>query len=106
MHSLVMGAAVNPGALTQVRAMRSHCVTTPEALIAATGPTVRNDDRPNPNGVRLYKPGITPRSFERSRAEGRQQPCQLLLGTVQPQQRRSIVTSRHLARPAAARPAH
>jgi hypothetical protein len=57
-HSLVTAAAVNPEALTQVRAMRSRRVTTPLALMAATKATVRSDYGPNPNGAKLNTAGI------------------------------------------------
>ena len=70
MHSLVMGAAVNPEALTQVCAMQSHRVTTPEALMAAAKATVRCDDRPNRNGAKLNAAGIRRRRLERPRSEG------------------------------------
>src|SRR5215471_2922774 len=75
MHQLtmrlpVLGAAVNPEALTQAHAMRSRRVTIPSAPMEGTAPTVRCDDRPNPNGAKLNTAGTTPRTLERSRAEG------------------------------------
>ena len=70
MHLLVMGAAVNPEALTQVRAMLSHRVTTPEALMAARGPTIRSGYGPNPNGAKLNTAGIRRRRFKRLHGEG------------------------------------
>ena len=71
-HLLV--TAVNPEALTQIRAMRSRRVTMPSALMAATKATVRSDYRPNPNGAKLYTAGIRRCRFERPRSDGRRQP--------------------------------
>jgi hypothetical protein len=82
MHSLVMGAAVNLAVLTQVRAMRSRRVTTPSAPMGVTGPTVRCDDRPNPNGAKLNTAGTTLGRLELPRGEGWQHPAGFLSVTV------------------------
>ena len=65
-----MGAADNRDPLTQVRAMQSRRVTTPQALMAATKATVCSDYGRNPNGAKLYTAGIRRRRFEPPRSEG------------------------------------
>jgi hypothetical protein len=73
MHSPVIGAAVNPEALTQNRAMLPRPVTTPEQLIAATERTAYSCCIANPNGAKLYIAGTIRRRFERPHGEGRRQ---------------------------------
>jgi hypothetical protein len=70
MHSLGIGAMVSPKPLTQVRAMRSRRVTTPQALMAAAKATGRNGYGPNQNGAKLYIVGISWRRFKRPRNDG------------------------------------
>ena len=62
-----MRAAVNPEPLTQVLAIRSRQVTTPEALTAPTKATVRSYSTPNPNGAKLYAAGIRRRHSKQPR---------------------------------------
>jgi hypothetical protein len=64
-----MGAADNRDPLTQVRAMQSRRVTTPQALMAATKATVCSDYGRNPNGAKLYTAGIRRRRLEPPRSE-------------------------------------
>jgi hypothetical protein len=70
MHSPVIGAAVNPEALTQDRAMLPRPVTTPEQLIAATERTAHSCCIANPNGAKLNIAGTIRRRFERPHGEG------------------------------------
>jgi hypothetical protein len=66
MHSPVMGAAVNPEAFTQIRAMPPRRITAPEELKAATELTVQSCCIANPNGGKLSALGASRRRFERS----------------------------------------
>ena len=68
LHSLGMGALVSPEASPQVRAMLSRRVTTPWTLMAAAGPTIRSDCRPNLSGAKLDTTGVL--RFERPYGEG------------------------------------
>jgi hypothetical protein len=66
MHSPVMGAAVNPEAFTQIRAMPPRRITAPDELKAATELTVQSCCIANPNGGKLSALGTSRRRFERS----------------------------------------
>ena len=69
MHSLVVGPAVKLEPLTQVQAMLFRPITTPEALMAIMGHTVRCEYRPNLNGAKLYTAAIRWQWFERPHDE-------------------------------------
>jgi len=70
MHSLVMEAAVNPEAFTQVRAMPPRRITAPEELTTATELTAQSCCIANPNGGKLSAVGTSRRRFERRHNEG------------------------------------
>jgi hypothetical protein len=95
MHSLVMGAAVTPEPLTQVRAMRSRRVTTPQALLAATKAIGRSAYGPNPNGAKLYTAGTPRCRFKRPRNELTAASRNFLSETVEPQHRHNHVSARN-----------
>jgi hypothetical protein len=66
MHSPVTGAAVNPEAFTQIRAMQPHRIIAPEELTAATELTVQSCCTANPNGGKHSALGTSRRRFEPS----------------------------------------
>src|SRR6516162_723789 len=100
MPSLVMGATVTPGPLTQVRAMRSHRVTTPQALLAATKAIGRSDYGPNPNGAKLCIAGIRRCRFKRPRNELTAASRDFLSETVESQPAAGAFPSSELPRSA------